>query len=66
MQMQQDRLARRVKNAGMKFLELMGNEKNIMLGEILYCWQIIKALGKSAGIIYELSRFSKLNQLYTE
>jgi hypothetical protein len=52
-QMQPDRLARRVKNAGMKFLKLMENEKNIVLGEKLYCMQIIKAIGKSAGIIYE-------------
>ena len=32
-QMRPDWLAQRVKNAGMKFLELMGNEKNIVLGE---------------------------------
>jgi hypothetical protein len=32
-QMQTDWLGRRLKNAGMKFLELMGNEKNIVLGE---------------------------------
>jgi len=32
-QMLPARLARRVKNSGMKFLELMGNEMNTMLGE---------------------------------
>jgi hypothetical protein len=32
-QMRPDWLAQRVKNAGMKFLELMENEQNIVLGE---------------------------------
>ena len=30
--MRPDRLGRRLKNAGMKFLKLMENEKNIVLG----------------------------------